>query len=91
MTMPRRWHVARTLLASLLSFAGGLQSPQATPRADAAISGVVRDGLTIRVSADVVLACTREDFLLDVRMTASEDDATTWDRDWSFRIPRDHV
>ena len=52
---------------------------------------IVRDGLTIRVSADVVLACTREDLLLDVRMTASEDDATTWDRDWSFRIPRDRV
>lgn len=55
MTMPRRWHVARTLLASLLSFGGALQSPQATPRADAAISGVVRDGLTKQPIADAVV------------------------------------
>jgi hypothetical protein len=55
MTMPRRWHVARTALASLLSFAGALQSPQETPRADAAISGVVRDGITKQPIADAVV------------------------------------
>jgi uncharacterized protein len=52
---------------------------------------IVRDGTTIRVSAEIDLSCTREAFGLDVRMAALEDDQTIWARDWDFDIPRDHV
>ena len=52
---------------------------------------IVRDGATIRVSADVELSCTRDAFALTVRMTAFEDATTAWSRDWAITIPRDHV
>jgi putative CocE/NonD family hydrolase len=52
---------------------------------------LVRDGTTIRVAADLGLACTTTDFLLTVRMTAEESDALVWERDWDATIPRDHV
>jgi putative CocE/NonD family hydrolase len=52
---------------------------------------IVRDGSTIRVSADVTLACTRDDFVLDIAMAASEDDRPVWDRTWQTTIPREGV
>lgn len=51
---------------------------------------IVRDGTTIRVSAEVDLTCTTETFGLTVRMAASEDCTETWTRRWDFTIPRDH-
>jgi len=52
---------------------------------------LVRDGSTIRVAAELGLSCTATDFLLTVGMTAEEDDALAWSRDWDATIPRDHV
>jgi predicted acyl esterase len=52
---------------------------------------IMRDGATITVAAEVDLGCTRDDFLLDVRMAATEDGADVWSRDWKATIPRDHV
>lgn len=52
---------------------------------------IVRDGVTIRVSAEIDLSCTADDFALAVRMAAHESDAVVWARDWDFTIPRDHV
>ena len=52
---------------------------------------LVRDGVTIRVSAELDLSCTATDFALAVRMNALEDDTMVWSRDWDFTIPRDSV
>jgi predicted acyl esterase len=52
---------------------------------------IVRDGATIKVSAEIDLSCTRETFGLAVRMTAQENGDSIWARDWDFEIPRDHV
>ena len=52
---------------------------------------IVRDGVTIRVSAEIDLSCTTDDFGLAVRMAASEDDVSVWRREWDFSIPRDHL
>jgi predicted acyl esterase len=52
---------------------------------------IVRDGSTIRVAADVTLACTVDDFVLDVAMAADEDDAQVWSREWHATIPRECV
>jgi hypothetical protein len=50
-----------------------------------------RGGVTIRVSAEVDLSCTRDDFGLAVRMAAREDDTVVWTREWDVTIPRDDV
>jgi uncharacterized protein len=52
---------------------------------------IVRDGSTIRVAANVTLACTAKDFILDVAMSATEDERATWARTWHTTIPRDQV
>ena len=52
---------------------------------------LVRDGATIRVSAELGLSCTTTDFALAVRMAAQEDDTVVWTRDWDLTIPRDNI
>jgi hypothetical protein len=52
---------------------------------------IVREGLTIRVAADVDLSCTTDAFELAVRMSAHEDASEVWDGAWAFTIPRRHV
>jgi putative CocE/NonD family hydrolase len=52
---------------------------------------LVRDGSRIGVSADVTLACTRDDFVLEVAMAATEDDEAVWSREWRATIPRQGV
>ena len=52
---------------------------------------IVRDGSTIRVSADVRLAGTRDDFVLDIAMAGSQDDEPVFDRTWHVTIPREGV
>jgi uncharacterized protein len=65
--------------------------PTATTAQSRRAFEIVRDGSTIRVSADVTLACTSNDFVLDVAMAASEDDRPVWDRTWQATIPREGV
>jgi hypothetical protein len=52
---------------------------------------IVRDGTTIRVSADVTLSCARDEFGLDVAMEAHEDERLVWNREWHTAIARDGV
>ncbi|HEV8489935.1 MAG TPA: CocE/NonD family hydrolase [Candidatus Limnocylindrales bacterium] len=52
---------------------------------------IIGNGVTIRVSAEVDLSCTRDNFNLAVRMAAREDGTFVWARDWAVIIPRDHV
>ena len=52
---------------------------------------IVRDGVTIRVTAEIDLTCTMEAFGLVVRMVAHEDDESIWARQWEVDIPRDHL
>jgi hypothetical protein len=52
---------------------------------------IVRDGIAIRVSAELGLSCTTTDFALAVRMAATEDDTVVWTRDWDVTIPRDNI
>jgi putative CocE/NonD family hydrolase len=52
---------------------------------------IVRDGVTIKVSAEIDLSCTRQSFDLAVHMVAQDDDRSIWARDWTVEIPRDHV
>jgi putative CocE/NonD family hydrolase len=65
--------------------------PAATTAESRRAFEIVRDGTTIRVSADVRLACTTDDFVLDVTMAASEDGRDVWDRAWHATIPREGV
>jgi len=52
---------------------------------------IVREGATIRVTAEIDLTCTTEAFGLAVRMVAHEDDESIWAREWEVDIPRDHL
>jgi hypothetical protein len=52
---------------------------------------ILRDGVSIRVAADVDLACTKDAFVLGVRMAARENDTIVWTRDWDVSIPRDNL
>jgi len=65
--------------------------PAATTAQSRRAFEIVRDGSTIRVSADVALSCTRDAFVLQIDMTASEDDEPVWDRRWQTTIPREGV
>ena len=65
--------------------------PAATTAQSRRAFEIVRDGSTIRVSADVALSCTRDAFVLEIDMTASEDDEPVWDRRWQTTIPREGV
>jgi hypothetical protein len=65
--------------------------PAATTAQSRRAFEIVRDGTTIHVSADVTLACTRDDFVLDIAMAASDDGADVWDRRWHATIPREGV
>ena len=50
---------------------------------------IVRDGATIRVSADVGLSSSTDAFQLDVRMEGSQDGEVVFTRQWHPVIPRD--
>jgi hypothetical protein len=52
---------------------------------------IARGAWRTRVRARAQLTCDATTFAVQTDLAASEDDETVLTRDWSFKIPRDHV
>ena len=52
---------------------------------------IARDAWRTRVRARAQLTCDATTFLVQTDLAAFKDDETVFTRDWSFKIPRDHV